>query len=119
MRQDRRAALVFGAQVPGSRRLSQRISEGDGIAIIVCVTDAAAARQAEEQSAKAVAVTGKIDRLRAATTLPLLWIGPGTPDESDAIRIRAEDDADSHKLESFVDVRNGNELELALERLDP
>jgi len=105
--------------VPGSRRLSQRISEGDGIAIIVCVTDAAAARQAEEQGAKAVAVTGKIDGIRAATTLPLLWIGPGTPDEADAIRIRPEDDADHQQLESVVDVRDEDELELALERLDP
>ena len=119
MRQDPRAALVFGAQVPGSRRLSQRISEGDGIAIIVCVTDAAAARQAEEQGAKAVAVTGKIDGIREATTLPLLWIGPGTPDEADAIRIRPEDDADHQQLESVVDVRDEDELELALERLDP
>src|SRR3954451_12318843 len=119
MRQDRRAALVFGAQVPGSRRLSQRISEGDGIAIIVCVTDAAGARDAEEQGAKAVAVTGHVDGIRDATTLPLLWIGAGTPNEADAVRIRPEDEPDGLHLEAVVDVQDEEELELALERLDP
>src|SRR3954452_18849788 len=98
MRQDRRAALVFGAQVPGSRRLSQRISEGDGIAIIVCVTDAAGARHAEEQGAKAVAVVGAIDGIRQATTLPLLWIGSGTPREADAVRIRPDDETSDQQF---------------------
>jgi hypothetical protein len=105
--------------VPGSRRLSQRISEGDGIAIIVCVSDAAGARAAEEQGAKAVAVTRPIDGIREATTLPLLWIGGGTPSEADAVRIRPEDDPDHQQLEAVVDVRDEEELELALERLDP
>jgi hypothetical protein len=105
--------------VPGSRRLSQRISEGDGIAIIVCVEDAAAAREAEAQGAKAVAVKAPIDGIRQATTLPLLWIGKGAPTEVDAVRIRPEDDADHLQFESVVDVRDEEELELALERLDP
>jgi hypothetical protein len=105
--------------VPGSRRLSQRISEGDGIAIIVCVDDADAAREAEAQGAKAVAVKAPIDGIRQATTLPLLWIGPGAPIEVDAVRIRPEDDADHLRVEPVVDVRDEEELELALERLDP
>ena len=105
--------------MPRSRRLSQRISEGDGIAIIVCVDDAAGARDAEAQGAKAVAVTGYIDGIRDATTLPLLWIGAGTPSEADAVRIRPEDDPDHQQLEPVVDVRDEEELELALERLDP
>ncbi|MFL5926832.1 MAG: hypothetical protein ACJ77E_07845 [Gaiellaceae bacterium] len=105
--------------MPASRRLSQRISEGDGIAIIVWVEDAAAARDAEAQGAKAVAVATAIDGLREATTLPLLWIGAGAPAEADAVRIRPEDDADHLQLESVVDVRDEDELELALERLDP
>jgi len=104
---------VFVEQVPGSRRLSQRISEGDGIAIIVCVHDAAGAREAEEQGAKAIAVHGPIDGIRDATTLPLLWIGGGIPSEADAVRIRPEDEADQLQLEPVVDVRD------ALERLDP
>jgi Indole-3-glycerol phosphate synthase len=105
--------------VPRSRRLSQRISEGDGIAIIVCVADAAGAREAEAQGAKAVAVTGLVDGIREATTLPLLWIGAGTPSEADAVRIRPEDEPDDQQLEAVVDVRDEEELELALERLDP
>lgn len=105
--------------MPGSRRLSQRISEGDGIAIIVCVTDASGAREAQDQGAKALAVTGEIDGIRDATTLPLLWMGSGPPREADAVRIRPEDEAADQQLEAVVDVRDEEELELALERLDP
>jgi hypothetical protein len=106
--------------VPGSRRLSQRISEGDGIAIIVCVDDVDGARAAEEQGAKAIAVYSAIDGIRGATSLPLLWIGAGTPSEADAIRIRPDELTDAHHtLEAVVDVRDDEELELALERLDP
>jgi hypothetical protein len=104
--------------VPGSRRFSQRISEGDGIAIIVCVNDADGARDAELQGAKAIAVYNAIDGIRAATTLPLLWIGAGTPSEADAVRIRPEEETIDH-LENVVDVRDDEELELALERFDP
>jgi hypothetical protein len=104
--------------VPGSRRLSQRISEGDGIAIIVCVNDADGARAAEQQGAKAIAVYGQVDGIREATTLPLLWLGAGEPSEADAVRIRPEEDGVEH-LEFVVDVRDDEELELALERLDP
>jgi hypothetical protein len=105
--------------MPGSRRLSQRISEGDGIAIIVCVDDVGGARDAEAQGAKAIAVRGAIDGIRAATTLPLLWLGPGSPNEADAVTIRPEDEPEHHHLECVVDVRDEDELELALERLDP
>ena len=105
--------------MPGSRRLSQRISEGDGISIIVCVDDAGAARDAESQGAEAVAVNGAIDGIRDATSLPLLWIGTGAPSDADAVRIRPDDDPEHHHLEAVVDVRDEEELELALERLDP
>lgn len=113
-------------QVPGSRSLSQRISEGDGIAIIVCVSDAAAARAAEEQGAKAIAVDAAIDGIRDATSLPLLWLGEGAPVDADACVIRADRDAeDGHArtdgagLETVVDVRDEEELEIVLETLDP
>jgi hypothetical protein len=106
-------------QVPANRRLSQRISEGDGISIIVCVDDAGSARAAEAQGAEAVAVMGEIDGIRGATTLPLLWIGRGAPTEADAICIRPDEDTEHHHLEAVVDVRDEEELELALERLDP
>jgi hypothetical protein len=105
--------------VPGSRRLSQRISEGDGIAIIACVEDAGGARDAEEQGAKALAVTRAIEGIREATTLPVLWLGDGQPVDADAIRLRPEDDHTHHHLEPVADVRDEEELELALEQRDP
>ncbi len=105
--------------MPGTRRLSQRISEGDGIAIIVCVDDAEGARDAEAQGAKAIAVSLRIEGIRGATSLPLLWIGHDAPHEADAFTIRPEDDPAHLHLEAVVDVRDEEELELALERLDP
>jgi hypothetical protein len=107
------------SHVPGSRSLSQRISEGDGIAIIVCVDDADAAREAEREGAKALAVERAIHGIRDATSLPLLWIGSGTPSDADAVTIRPEDDHPQGALEPVVDVRDEDELELALEQLDP
>jgi NAD(P)H-dependent flavin oxidoreductase YrpB (nitropropane dioxygenase family) len=105
--------------VPDSRRLSQRISEGDGISIIVCVEDAGAARDAEQQGAEAVAVRTAIDGIREATTLPLLWLGPGEPHDADAVCVRPNDALRGPELESVVDVRDEEELERALEDLDP
>jgi hypothetical protein len=105
--------------VPGSRRLSQSISEGDGIAIIACVDDAGGARAAEEQGAKALAVERSIEGIRDATTLPLLWIGVGAPEDVDAVRLRPEDDHTHLHLEPVADVRDEDELELALEQRDP
>ncbi|HEY6960463.1 MAG TPA: hypothetical protein VI408_01100 [Gaiellaceae bacterium] len=107
------------SRVPGSRRLSQRISEGDGISIIVCVDDVGAARNAESQGAEAVAVRTAIDGIRDATSLPLLWIGAGAPGDADAIRIRPDEDTQHDGLEMVVDVRDEEELDLALERIDP
>ncbi len=105
--------------MPGPRRLSHHISEGDGIAIIVCVEDAGGARDAEEQGAKALAISSVITGIREATSLPLLWIGRGMPTEADAVMIRPDDDHEHGQLESVVDVRDEEELELALDRLDP
>ena len=102
-----------------SRRLSQRISEGDGIAVIACVDDADGARDAEAQGAKALAIAGPIDGIREATSLPLLWIGRGEPSDADAIRLRPEDTYHHPHLEPVVDVRDEDELELALEQRDP
>jgi GNAT superfamily N-acetyltransferase len=105
--------------VTTKRRLSQRISEGDGIAIIARVDDAGGARHAELHGAKAVAVAKAIDGIRDATTLPLLWIGRGAPRDADAVAIRPEQSFDHEELEAVVDVRDEEELELALDQLDP
>jgi len=106
--------------VPGSRRLSQRIAEGDGIAIIVRVRAAAAASEAERAGAKAIAFDAAIEGIRGATTLPLLWTGDGPPVDADAVMIRPDAELAEHsELEHVVDVRDEEELEHALEELDP
>jgi hypothetical protein len=106
--------------VPGTRRLSQRISEGDGIAIIVAVGDVDAARAAESQGAKAVAVEFEIAGIRAATALPILWTGPAPAVEADAVTVAPDQDAlENNELEQVVDVCDEDELERALEQQDP
>jgi indole-3-glycerol phosphate synthase len=121
----------------GSRRLSQAISEGDGISVIAPVSDGAAAQAAEEQGAEGVVVETALAGIRAATGLPILWRAQGSPAEAlelgaDALLMTAielEGDAErlerryaeAHDLglECVVEVRDADELEDALERLDP
>lgn len=110
--------LGFSAQLGSSRRLSQRISEGDGIAIIVRVSDGESARAAQEQGAKAVAVYHAIDGIRASTSLPLLWLAGTVPIEADAVSVRP-DEQHGHELETVMEVRDEQELEEALESHDP
>ena len=103
-----------------TRRLSQRISEGDGIAIIVRVGDADAARAAQEEGAKALAVDRKIDGIRSSTTLPLLWLAESSPVDCDAVAIRPDDgEVAANGLETVMEVRDEEELEAALEEHDP
>ena len=83
------------------------------------VSDVDAARAAEAQGAKAIAVDIAIAGIRAATSLPVLWIGAGPAVDADARTIRAGADLDDHAEEMVVDVRDEGELELALEHLDP
>lgn len=58
------------------RRLSQAISEGDGISVIVEVDDPVAARDAQDAGAEAVLVRSglesRLPSIRAATELPIL-----------------------------------------------
>jgi hypothetical protein len=104
--------------VAGSHRLSQRISEGDGIAVIVRVRDQDAARAAEAGGAKGLAVGSPIDGLRAASSLPVLWLGRGEPGDVDAVAVGPEDEA-SEEHETVVVVANEDELEAALDVHDP
>jgi hypothetical protein len=106
--------------VERTRRLSQRISEGDGIAIIVRVADADAARMAQEEGAKAIAIDRAIDGIRAQTTLPLLWIAGAAPVDADAVTVRPDqEDGLGENLETVMEVRDEEELEAALEAHDP
>jgi indole-3-glycerol phosphate synthase len=121
----------------GQRRLSQAISEGDGISLITPATDADAAAAAERSGAEGVVLHLNIPEVRDATGLPILWRVDASPGEAltagaDALLLAAgalEDDAEhverrweeAHDigLECVVEVRDADELELALERLDP
>jgi hypothetical protein len=104
--------------VPGSRRLSQHISEGDGIAIIARVGDVESARAAEAAGAKALAIDRAISGIRESTTLPVLWLGDGLPVDADAIATRPGRVV-ADELEVVLDVRDEDELEVALEQHDP
>jgi hypothetical protein len=106
-------------QVPGLRRLSQRISEGDGIAIIVRVADAASARAAEDQGAKALAVDRPVAGIRDSSNLPVLWLASGEPIDADAIAVRPDGEDGHGELETVMEVRDEDELESALEEHDP
>jgi indole-3-glycerol phosphate synthase len=118
-------------------RFSQAISEGDGISLIVDVADADAARVAAAEGAEAVTVTTAIHDLREVIELPILWRAEGGPSAAvvagaDAwiISVTAAGDDDEwlarqHAeavelgLDAVVEVQSEEELELALERLDP
>ena len=116
-----------------SRRLSQAISEGDGISVIVPVGDVESARAAEE----ALIVWNNVPGVRDAVSLPLLWRAEGPleaardggadacllvverlGDEEGALE-NAQAACDALGLEVVVDVKDSEELELALERIDP
>jgi hypothetical protein len=70
--------------VTDARRLSQAVSEGDGISVIVEVGDLADARAAELQGAEAIALRAPLDGLLDATTLPVLWLGDPDAHEAQA-----------------------------------
>jgi hypothetical protein len=107
-------------------RLSQAISEGDGISILVEVADANAAGTAELDGAEGLAVRRGADAVRAATQLPLLHLGAAaaaSDASSDAVVVDPDHDAWEEAralgLECVVRVRNADDLERALTELDP
>jgi len=118
------------------RRFSHAIAEGDGISVIAAVEDPDSARAAEEQRAEALVVRGNPASIRAASSLPILWRADVQPEEAstsaDAMMLvfDALDDEDGqleelHEravelgLDCAVEVRDEEELEQALERVDP
>ena len=118
-------------------KFSQAISEGDGISLIVDVADADAARAAAAQGAEAVALEAPIDDLREVTDLPVLWRAAGPPSraalagadawivavaeagEDGDWLLRQQAEALQLGLDCVVEVRSAEELELALEHVDP
>jgi indole-3-glycerol phosphate synthase len=118
------------------RRFSHAIAEGDGISVIAAVEDPDSARAAEEQRAEALAVRGDPRRVREASSLPILWwadvpleVASTAADavmlvfdslEDDDGRLeRLHDEAVSLGLDCAVEVRDEEELERALDRVDP
>lgn len=118
------------------RRLSQAISEGDGISVIVAVQGPDAARDAEAAGAEGVLVPGEpaenLVAVRAATELPILVVYDqerAAPEAADACIV----DVDGEDREWLDQIRTdlaerwelapriGKEehLEFVLEELDP
>jgi hypothetical protein len=119
----------MGSSMTGQRRLSQAISEGDGISLIVPVSDAEGARAAEAAGAEGLLVKTNIEGIRDATALPLLRIGSGG--EADACVLSAREFGDEDAVEAqyrslvergiecVFEATESDQLEIALERLDP
>lgn len=122
--------------VTGGRRFSHAIAEGDGISVIAAVEDADAARAAEAQRAEALIVASDPTALREATGLPILWRGDSALGRAaglaDAVTLTLPEDEEAHPeleqrhqeavalgLDCAVEVRSEEELERALELLDP
>ena len=103
--------------------------------MIVDVSDADGARTAEEQGAEALVVSSAPHGVPTATELPVLWYSGGDPREAaeagaDAVVLVWEDDDEervlalrdealSLGLDCVIEVRTEEEVEAALELLDP
>jgi indole-3-glycerol phosphate synthase len=122
--------------VTGGRRLSQAISEGDGISIVALVHDLDAARVAQGDGAEGLAVTTRIDGVRDATALPILFRVDASPEAAreagaDACLIVVEEHDEEEHLEALharaselgleivVDVHDEDSLAASLERIEP
>jgi indole-3-glycerol phosphate synthase len=119
------------------RRFSQAISEGDGISVVVEVRDLEGARSAASDGAEAIALRAELAGVRDVTELPILWRGPGAVadaagagadacllvvadhDEGDGRLAELHREALELGLDCVVEVRNEDELDRALEELDP
>ena len=119
----------------GQRRLSQSISEGDGISVIVPVADVETARAAEAGGAEGLLVTSDVPGVRDATGLPIIWRAPGGAEVGtadgcvlDAVELEEGDGSDLERryarlgergLECIIGVQDAESLEAALDRIDP
>jgi indole-3-glycerol phosphate synthase len=117
-----------------ARRLSQAISEGDGISVLVEVRDDESARAATEQGAEGLVLRGGPSPLGDGSSLPVLAYGStvlGAAEASaDAVVLMADagddevlvglaDHAAELGLEWVVKVRNEDDLGRVLTSLDP
>lgn len=119
-----------------ARRFSHAIAEGDGISVIAAVEDADAARAAEDQRAEALVVVRDPAAVREATVLPILWRAEAdlerAAEVADAVILalsgeEGEEIREQQRhhqalalgLDCAVEVRSEEELERALDILDP
>ena len=119
-----------------ARRFSHAIAEGDGISVIAAVEDADAARAAEDQRAEALVVVRDPAAVRDATVLPILWRAEAdlerAAEVADAVILalsgeEGEEIREQQRhhqalalgLDCAVEVRSEEELERALDILDP
>jgi hypothetical protein len=107
-------------------RLSQAIAEGDGISVLVEVRDESAAGAVENQGADGLVLRIGVGGIRDASQLPLLFVGAASEAQAaaaDAVVVPAEleawDEARELGLECVVRVTRSEDLEHALEELDP
>jgi hypothetical protein len=107
-------------------KLSQAIADGEGISIIVEVTDSPGARAAASQGADGLAAGVGIHSVRPASQLPLLALGSifdASGVRADAIAIRPDlalwGEAQAHGLECVVRVTSPEGIAYALDHLDP
>jgi len=122
--------------VTAERRFSHAIAEGDGISVIAAVEDADAARAAEAQRAEALVVARDPAVLREATRLPILWRAEVDLEQAaqtaDAVVLALSNEEgreireqQRHQqaldlgLDCVVEVQTEEELERALELLEP
>jgi hypothetical protein len=107
-------------------RLSQAIAEGDGISVLVEVPDATAAGEVEGQGADGLVLRHGSETVRDVSQLPLLFLGGASEAQAvaaDAVVVPVDpeswDAARARGLECVVRVARPEELERALEELDP
>ena len=121
----------------GGRRFSEAISEGDGISLVAAVGDLDSAHVAEAEGAEALVLNAAVGGLQGTTGLPVLWRPHGSPQQAhdagaDAcvlVVAAVDEDGDDlvrlHRtaldlgLDCVTAVRDDDELQLALERIDP
>jgi indole-3-glycerol phosphate synthase len=105
-------------------RVTHAVAEGDRISVLVEVADGEEAASAEQQGADALVVRAPVDL--AESQLPLLYLGAVTDARrsgADAVVVAVDserwNDARDAGLDCVVHVADADELERALEELDP
>ena len=102
----------------GPRRLSQAISEGDGISLILAVSGPDQAVQAEARGAEALLAEAEHDSIREACALPIVSAN-GTAGDARIVGPGEEEVELRDGVELVVLVAREEELEEALEHFDP